>query len=383
MTAVFEEIRDRRQVHALVIGVDYYRHCGPDAAEQKEMQHIASGIKQLSCAAPSAQAVARWLVDRQRDDEHAPLGSVELLLSSRTEAMTRFDTPGGPIQVEPATFDNIRAASDRWYERCDTREDNILWFYFCGHGLRLGQEDLLLTEDVGESPQRFFENAIDFKATRRAFLRCRAQIQCYFIDACRVTPEELLGARDIGARPLRTASSPRQPMRDTPIVYAAAPDEAAFGSYDRPTPFATAVLQALDGLAAFPGQRWEITTSGLGLAIERLMRWNFWPRKPGQSVTPAGEPKGGVLRVLSQPPVVPFRIGCRPLDALSGAQLRLLNSNHGYDITRPPTPERWHDAAPARSYELQAHFVSGEYPDATDEVFICPPHREFDLPVGS
>lgn len=383
MTTVFEAIRAERQVHALVIGVDRYPYCGPGTEHEKDLRRIAKGIKDLSCAAPSAHAVARWLIDRLHDDVHAPLGSVELLVSSGKDARQTFEAQDGPTAVDPATFDNIRTAADRWYERCDKREDNILWFYFCGHGMRLAQEDILLTQDTGASPQRFFENAINFGATRRAFLQNRAQIHCYFIDACRVTPDDWLGAMDIGARSLRNATSPRPPGRDAPIVYAAAPEEPAFGDHDAPTPFATALLQALDGGAAFQGRRWEITTSGLGPAVQKIMRWNRWPRSPQQTVTPSGETKDGLLRVLPQPPEVPFRFGCEPVDALTRAHLRLAKEGHGFEATRPPAPEPWHHTAPANSYELRAHFPDGGYQDATREVIIYPPHREFDLPVGS
>lgn len=381
MTVVFEAAHGGRQIHALVIGVDQYPHCGPGTAQRGRLQNLAESITPLSCAAPSAHEVAKWLIDRHRNDGHTPLGSVELLVSSGNSAMTQFNTDDGLKALDRATFDNIRAASNRWYERCNTSANNILWFYFCGHGLRVGQEDILMSEDVGASSENFFENSIKFGASRQALLHCRALVQCYFIDACRDIPEELLSG-DIDARRLRFTSSPRPQNRDAPVVYAAPPGESAYGDYDTPTPFATALLQALDGLAAIPGNPgWEITTSDIGLAVQRLIRWNAWPNRPQQWATPAGEPKGGLLRVLPRPPEVPFRLGCAPLDALPKAQLRLMSRD--YDRTQPSTGGRWCDKAPAKSYELLAHFAGGEYPDTSDSVIIYPPHREFDLPVGS
>jgi hypothetical protein len=382
MTLVHERVLDGPQVHALVIGVDRYPHCGSAAARQTVFRDLARRIETVSCAGPSAQAVARWLVEHQSRDRHAPLGSVELLVSS--DGLDRFDTPEGSAALESATFDRIRDAFDRWYERCDRSEEAIAWFYFCGHGLRIGDEDILLTEDLGAAPQRFFDNAIALGATLRAFQHCRAGVQCFFVDACREVPEEMVAARDIPARPLRTAleTARRPPVRDTPIIHASAPGFTADAPAGRPTPFATALLQAMDGLAAEPGRPWEVRTSGLGAAVAKLVRWNAWPGAPGQTVTTSGVVRDSLLRVLDESPAVPFRLGLTPLDALAKAHLRLAHPRRPVELARAPAAERWCGEAPANTYEMTATFAGGEHADGGEEVFVMPPHSAFDLPVG-
>lgn len=175
MTIVFEQAADGPQIHALVVGVDHYPHCGRRTRQQGLYESVARDISPLGCAQPSAQAVASWLVERG-DGGHPPVGSVELLVSAGVPV--EFDGGDGPVEVEAAAFANTRAAFLRWKQRCDRREDNIALMYFCGHGLRLGGQDVLLLEDVGDPEQSFFRNAVDFSATLQAMMACKARVQC-------------------------------------------------------------------------------------------------------------------------------------------------------------------------------------------------------------
>ena len=48
-------------------------------------------------------------------------------------------------------------AFNEWYARCNAHEDNVCFFYFCGHGLHkqntyLLPEDFALSKQMGSTP---------------------------------------------------------------------------------------------------------------------------------------------------------------------------------------------------------------------------------------
>ncbi|UWZ39526.1 caspase family protein [Dactylosporangium roseum] len=347
--------------------------------QQDEWRTLARSVKQLSSPSLSALTITDWAIANQHDDtpyQH-PVGSLELVVSALEPV--RVDAGRDAVTVEPATTANVQAAFDRWYDRCDRRVDNIALFYFCGHGLRVGSDDILLLQDFAESRHRIFDNAVDFRETYRAMAQCSAHIQCYFVDACRDLPDRLLGKDAARARPLKHAL-PGSRRRDGPIVYSTVPGHQAWGEPDSPTVFATSVRQALDGLAAETIERdWEVRTSNLGKTVSRLMLWNDPTNRGTQVVDSAGMVLDGVVRRLTAAPVVPFRVGCTPRAALEEAHLRLAGNTHAAE--RPPSAQVWHDSAPAGAYKLSADFSHKRYVAVPELLHIMPPYRAYDLPV--
>ena len=182
MTTVIDTGRAGPQTHAFVVGVDHYPFCGPQGAQDGQFASLARGIPDLSCATASARAVATWLCENLLQDGYRPLGSLELLLSTRAPA--HVDVGHGPIPVDTATFDHTEQAFDAWYQRCDQHADNVALLFFFGHGLRLRSADVLLLGDVGRRRNAFFDHAWDFRRTKLAMSQCRSETQCFFIDAC-------------------------------------------------------------------------------------------------------------------------------------------------------------------------------------------------------
>lgn len=377
MTAVVNRAGGGPQTHALVIGVDTYPHCGPSSQRTGEEWRLVADVRPVSCATPSAMAVAGWLAGPvAAAGTPAPVGTVELLVSNGTDVT--FGQGDDAVAVEAATFMNAEAAYRRWRERCGRRSDNIALLYFCGHGLNIGGRDLLLLGDFG-APGALFRNALDFSGTHLAMQHCKADIQCYFIDACRTVPDHLVATLGHAGQRFDEPMPPLPP-RDNPIIYSTAPGETSYAPDGVATPFAQAVVHALDGLAAEHQLRWEIRTHRLVQAVRMVMDWNERGGARGQVPTPGGVSRNGLIRTLPAAPLVPFELGLDPHAALGRASLRLVGRRERLD--RAPTTAPWCGTAAAGSYEYGAEFTdTGPFHPGADDVAILAPYRRFNLPV--
>ena len=389
MTTVADFAGPGPRTHALLIGVGQYPHCAAAASGVGEFAALGRRFAPRSSPPRSALALAEWIVREQRDNPVAPLGTVELLASA--------EHPGqrpvfGGRTVEPPTFDNILAAFDRWFARCDADPDSIAMFFFSGHGCEYGERQFLLAEDVGASELRFFDNAIRFDRTYLGMARCRARTQCYLVDACRDIPNELRSMVDLAARGLIEPQL-YQPPRNAPVIFAAAPGEPAEGGPGGVTPFTGALMSALDGAAAQLDRRpdrWEVTTETLWPAINRLLNRPAGSG-PASHAAPASTPRGSLggtslsavtLRALPGPPTVPFRLACDPDAALGAAHMAITRpGQQAPELSREPDPSAWEGAVRAAYYLVQAKFRPGVYADAGEELFFRPPYVDHALTV--
>jgi Caspase domain len=374
VTTVFDRGTDGPRTHALVIGVGHYPYCAEGSAGRAAGPAAALARRFTPVTSPpaSALALARWLMAEQVDDEIAPLGSVEVLASPNATADAAIEAP---------THTAVRAAVGRWYERCDADPDNVAMFFFSGHGCAQGGSQFLLLEDLGESPLRFFANSIHLDDLVDGMARSRAGTQCYFVDACREVPDEILTMSTIQAEPLiqpyLTAG-----FRDAPVVLSTLRGRPAFGTPGGSTLFTHALIQALSGSAAEqprPGC-WEVTTDRLAPTIDRLLTWQG---RSAQSTVVQGSFGRRPIRRLKGKPHVPFRLGCAPREALAAAELSLVQPYPDRVARqRAPRPEIWEDGVLADHYRMHALFSAGDFADAAELLAIHPPYLEFDLPVS-
>lgn len=358
MTTVFEEFGDGPRTHAFVIGVGEYPYCatfkggGPLASVVRSFTPVKSPPR-------SARAVADWLVKHQTGNDFAPLGSVELLIS-------------GESDVDAPTRPHVKQAFHRWYERCDEREDNVALFFFSGHGCAK-EDQLILLEDFGSSQYNPFDEALQVGVLHRGMERCKARVQCYFVDACRTVPNELLEVDSIHAYALIQPLLPRNPA-EAPIYYATEPGALAQGAEAGPTPFTKALLQALEGGAAINTDGpWEVRTDLMARAMNAAVEWETG-KWPGISVS--GDHHGRTFRYVPGAPLVPFRLGCTPREALERASLTI--TSRTAEASRGPAPAIWEDETEAAIYTFNASFQGNS---CEDHVSIYPPNRTFDLPV--
>ncbi|MFD4637864.1 caspase domain-containing protein [Lentzea sp. NPDC058436] len=362
MTTVFEERGSGPRTHAFVVGVGDYPYCA-DFDGDGALASAVRNFKPVAGPPPSARAVASWLVENQAGKSFAPLGSVELLVSGE-------DSP---------TVENFRMAFERWYSRCDENEDNVALFFFSGHGCQK-EGQLILLEDFGRW-RNPFEGALKIETFAAGMEQCRAKVQCYFVDACRNLPHELLES------PPAHTFTPILPdvvgrARESVILFGTAPGATAPGSLDGPTPFTVTLLQALEGAAATKDHsgQWVIRTGDLVTAMNAVIEW-----QSGEShgVWAGGGFQGNrPIRHLDGVPAVPFRLGCDPREALACARLVLTCPDTSVVLSREPLPALWEDRTPAAVYLLNACFDGADYNDACSHYMpVHPPNLVFDLRV--
>jgi hypothetical protein len=377
MSLVYTRRRARAQAHALVIGVGAYRHLEGGLGKPLE-DSMAMG--QLTSPPASAKLFADWLIKRYRNPD-VPLGSVEMLVSPTGS----YDVPEGrSVNVAAATMSNVKQAFDRWFSRCDSSADNTAFFYFCGHGIEK-ERLVLLLEDFGARPNRLFENAMNFGLTHLGMATCRASLQAYFIDSCRLVPSKTLDTLEVNAPGMVDAPAKPRFSRSAPVYLATARDRAAYAFADAPTQFTATAIRALDGLGAQNrGGAWQVTPSHVSTAVRDLMEAfasdqallpaedRIPPQFPGSDLKELAVNR--VICHLASPPQVPVRVSCRPEDAGAAAELRL--EQGATCFTRIPMPGSWDQDVPAGTYRLTATFPGGQYrvgPQTTLEVIAYPP----------
>jgi hypothetical protein len=145
--------------HALVIGVGAYPHLN-GGTKKRSNRH--DGMEQLISPPISARMFASWLMS-EFSQPNKPLASVALLLSEA--APSPFVDPNNPnnsVVVAEADSSNVRLAIQHLFRRGDENADNLLVFYFCGHGIAAGTDTALLLADYGANDLNALDGAIDF-----------------------------------------------------------------------------------------------------------------------------------------------------------------------------------------------------------------------------
>lgn len=331
------------QTHALIIGVGEY----PYVSTGSTPRLAAPALNQLPFARNSALAVARWLAERY-DCPAAPLQSIELLLSPAGNVT--LTGPGGNqfvSQATMATFDEISAAYNAWFDRCNLNDDNRAIFYFCGHGLE-SIDQLLLPADFGCVPGNLWAKVVNFSKTRRSLEQCRAMARCCIVDACREWPTSALGVPiDVNSSPgLRTVAIP-PPMlngpRAMPVINATMAGRQAWN--DPGTNLAklsASLLQALDGGGAQrdTNGNYRITTDSLGRGVKGVFEFDYGDAGLGaQMVDISGNFSTNVSLHNLPPAVRPdvrVRVQCDPLNFTPQAEIVLKNLLSQQDYSAAP-----------------------------------------------
>jgi hypothetical protein len=352
--------------HALVIGVGTYRHLegGIQPADNQW------GLRQLPGASISAKRFVDWLRQSFHHPE-APLATIEHLITAPEGIALGSDEP---------TMDAIRRKFFRWKERASAHAENIAIFYFSGHGVLKGTETGLLAADFAEPEiASLMFNAIHVEETVQGMFSCRADRQCFIIDACRTTEEPLLGAMTRPGEALATASE--NDVRDIPqsVLFASGLNQSSYQLVNAVSPFTKALIESLDAMGAddngggyAPGQCAVDTSSLLkGIKASMYLDRRKCPFLKKQDATPGG---GGsfILHYPREQIKVPFVVGCDPV-ALNG-QATLLIRRNGVELLRQVRS----DSDLQSLVEPAAYEVAAELPGklARKQVLVTPPFRE-------
>lgn len=368
--------RHTPQTHALVIGVSEYPHL---LNGQGSLTSIPMNLAQLASPTVSASAVAEWVANSLVNPK-AELGTVEVLLSPG-----KYQIGSATTAVESATFDNIKAAFARWFNRCDSHDENVGLFYFCGHGIERGHITVLLPEDFGFDPLTPFDTAIDFTSTFRAMADCKAAAQCYFLDSCREQPIEAALGVGQTARPLLSGLGLSHPNRAAPVLRACGYGQQAHAPPGDVSFFARSLLDCLRGTAGelSLGRTWRVTTDSLSRAMLACMQRVLLPDGTRASCSTYGsEPNltKTIHQFTGRAPVL-VTLTCNPSSALADASLSATDGT--VTETRTPKPEAWETVLPSGTWDLEATFPQNsswnDYREAGQ--LVHPPVLEAELPI--
>ena len=350
--------------HALVIGVGEYPHLRGGGLFAAQPAAVGLGLGQLTSSVASAMAFTDWLLTSFRNDGK-PIGTVELLLSPGAyrpspDASAILGLASGPsMTVDSATSSNIRAAFDEWLDRCNGDRANIAIFYFSGHGLEK-EVSLLLPEDFGIEVNRPFATCIDLTTTHRFMGQSKVGTQCFFIDACRETPIELLTSLEKPGFPLKGSTSGSFLERDAPIYQGAAEGRQAFGPSGKVSFFTEQLIRCLNGLGAQnkAGQKWRVTTQSLRTGLTTVI-----PRLPpvgGKRITcDCGNGKSNFptdLHFAADPVPVLMNLTLDPMHAAADARLYMKDRSNNRTDRSNPDPSPWQLEVVSGWYIVGAEF---------------------------
>jgi len=295
-------------VHVLIVAVGEYPCLVGGTGNLFEENE---GMGQLSSPPISARLLSDWLRS-EFVPYGAKLGSIDVLCSGDQEFV---NDEGDLVAVDSAKLINLRTAADRLFELGNHNPEDMLVFYFCGHGVSSGEVHSLLTEGFGSFPRDPFSDAVDAGAFIDGMRSCKALNQLFLFDACRSTPEHyLLELGEFRGVPLISgAVHANLGVSRQVSLWASELGLPAYGRIDAGTVFTEALISAMQGAAARRDRitfDWVIETFSLQEGINTFIKRAVGELR--QFVTPGRMTMGFPFHVLSQPPLVPVEIVCRP-----------------------------------------------------------------------
>lgn len=309
-------------VHALIVGVSDYRHLPPLDEPSSEAKW---SLTKLSSPAASAFKVYQWLL---KNDLRLPLKTVRLLLSPsplelQAEPALKNITEPDPARTTAPRADRLafeNAAND-WRVDATKNADDLIIFYFAGHGVqRVIDEGIMLLDDF-LAPNRPPLQRSALVGNLRAGLTPSinypdvAKTQFFFIDTCLLEPKSLA-----------TFAAPQVPdvfgpetggppdRRESAVLFSTVNRAAAIGRDGKPSHFAEALISAFGNGAEDPvdpdgtGAVWPVTAHTIKTAINL----SYHRAKLGTLVKMdayVGEP---VIRNLVVPPEIDLAVLIKP-----------------------------------------------------------------------
>lgn len=368
-------IFDRRQqdepgVHVILIGVGTFA----DARAANLLGNDAPNGSFVDLETPlySVEAFAEWL-RMELDVADTPLRTLRVLGSSARR------TSG--LGVTPPTFNNIADEVGEWSDDVDTHEDNLAIFYFCGHGLRIGEMQFLLAEDFGSNRRTPFENTIEPELLANSMRKKKARRQLYLIDACSTEVSFSERYRNVHGRTIvQEAQNENLAKSEQCLIRASKLGTQAFGSASGPSLFMDAFLRAMKGAGAVsaPRRQWVINTDMLKLALTWLIQLR--PEGYGQEVSFGGGALSTSVSFHTLPgnPLVPVRVSCDPREFETWSALHVDQAEHSLAGS---WPESFDIARSAHDFEAVETTSKGTkvYGQVLQEV-IAPPFVDVSIP---
>ena len=230
------------RTHALVIGVSKYQFLTEDgsrarAAERRSGSARPARRRPRPSASPSGSS-RHTAIPPRRSEASASYSRLRLRAAERARR--------APRRGARADWDNVALAVDDWMNDCATNPDNVAILYASGHGIQMSPDDggIVLLEDFARL-RNVLDHSLDVGAVRKGMAGpTMAQRQFYFVDACRVRPEEASSSDAGNGVGLPAMFEGRATV--SPVFFAAIPSTEALGEVGDGTLFVQALLECLD-----------------------------------------------------------------------------------------------------------------------------------------
>lgn len=358
------------QTHVLIIGVGGYPFI-QDGKDQKE-QHFESAKDSGQLTSPPVSAEAFYNTVIKLHHEGAwikPLGSIEVLLSvAESNEKELFEGQ----QLEAATIANIKRSFRQWKRRCDSHEDNVTIFYFCGHGVDK-EEHILLAEDFGEEPSNPWEGSFAFDQTRRSFNSCKASTQLFFIDACRNITVDMFTTKT-QLYPIDTVDLTLTDCRFSLTQKSAAANRSAYGPEHGVSYYSQSLIKALEGGAlVHENDEWTIATGRLAPIVGDFLDAIAPDEDTRQRCNNVSGHSTNILR-FAEPPNIDLTISCTPPQAQEIANLSYVHIDTKLGDTRAADKAPWKVSIKPGIYHVKADFPAGTYHPSGGASVFMPPH---------
>ncbi|WP_377190462.1 caspase family protein [Ruegeria meonggei] len=260
--------------HVIIVAAGRYYH---GKGKGDAMTDIGGDISQLSSPPVTAKLITDWFLTEFKNSER-PLGSLSMCVSDEDPSSY---TPPGTVtarDIPEADLGSVTEAVHHWSERLKTHSSNLAVFYFCGHGVSLGQQAALLLSDFGRSVNGYAP-AIDLDALRGTMKNSPADQQLFLLDCCRTKVDFLYEDEpSLGTRILSIPPSARESggAAQQCILFPTIDGEEAFGQIGKASVFATSFLDAVRFAA--PDDEtgvWKSSTPSILKAVDRLIQWRL------------------------------------------------------------------------------------------------------------
>ena len=363
--------------HAIVIGVGEYFYLSGGRCSR--ITNLDGGLQQLSSPPESAKTFTKWLLEEFNNPEK-PLATVSLLISEKDGPSTfKHHKLPNPVTPKEATIANAKEAVREWKNFGDRNEDNLVLFFFCGHGVARGLDGMtLLLADYGETDAMPMEGAIDFASLHRGMAQCKSSEQCYFIDACRKVS-------DIATRTTATGDPIIQDDLNRPyssawhyaVFYSTLGGEAAYGRKNKPSFYTEELIKGLNGTGSNNRNadgKWRVSTGDLNIAIHRGLSLR------GEKINePMTHQVYFEFHELKQDPVALAIVYCDPRSDNRLATFYCKQNDKKVN-SRPPAEDDWEVIVPYGHYDFIAQIERRKGQKRNE--LIWPPYKEIKIEVA-
>ncbi len=355
------------RTHAIVIGLGYYPYGGN--IEGVSLDNLGSPPR-------TARAIADWLITEFQDPD-CPLASLSLVVSDELAFEYTHPLTHEVFTVPQGSTGDIVDAIDAWAARAGSNVKNRTVFYYCGHGLRVGTLDFILSRSFGEKPNQFWDGVLKRSSIDSPMRIIGPGHQIFFYDTCRNEGTGVLG----GDPEARTVLSTRQQLGNVPRqsrLFATAEGALAHGRTNGLSLFAEEFIGTAKSTAVRknPKTGWWTNTGELQRHMERFVKDQRCQLEGDQL---------DLSFIGSTPTKIPVVLSCDPTETICSVNIHCHSTEKPVvsfrgDMLSDDAELEWRLSLSRGMHRFAVTAcVAGEFPSVDESIWIESPYTEIVL----